>query len=505
MPIGTRSLRIGLGFGVRIGLSADSSTDLMVVKIGDSGATGFGTGDAADTGFLVGTPNVNVLSNERYATATGPPPVFIDFPAFRQVGPLSLYDISGNQSMGSEMSLGPGLLTASSRPCFAKVAVTGSTLAVEWLPTGTYPAAGAGNLYNLSIAQIHAIESVVGRKTDVLIIELGTNDAADAGQTTAFQANETALIAQARIDLPGVKIVLVRPNPNVPNAGIAAVITAVNNIITGDPTIGLAETDDCPLSGSFHATSNGYLSQGQREAGAVKRVKSLAAQSFSLVDVVGYGPIAQLAGTGVLTVIPWGDQPQNNDLEVMCVVLGLATETPTVDATWTLKSSSGDATAIGVHENMFVYSRPVTTALLNANNQHMPAGTVTTATATRTAAKIFTLRSAGTPSIGNVQGTKIDAIGAGPNTITGINTTVANALLMRFTGGYCGQDPLTTLTEPTATGVRKVQDSDANIVTDREIITLHVSRMASPGATGNATQTSTQNMIVVACTLEGKP
>jgi hypothetical protein len=144
----------------------------------------------------------------------------------------------------------------------------------------------------------------------------------------------------------------------------------------------------------------------------------------------------------------------------------------------------------------------VTTALLNANNHHMPAATVTTTTATRVAAKIFTYRSQS--AIGNVQGTAISAIGPGPNNITGI-TTAANSLLKRYTGGYCGSDPLTTLTEPTATGVTKVQDSSCSIVTDREVITLHKSRMPTAAATGNASMTSTQNMVVVACTLEGKP
>jgi hypothetical protein len=347
------------------------------------------------------------------------------------------------------------------------------------------------------------MEGAAGRLLDVMIVELGTNDAINAGQAAAYAANLTAFVAALRVSFPGVKIVLVRPNPNVPNANIATVIAGFNTVTTADGTLFWCETDDCPLSGSFHATSNGYLSQGQREGNRVLAAVGLNPAAPALPDVVGWGPIAQLAGPGTLTVVPWGGQPRNNDTEEMCVVVGLATETPTVDGTWTLKSSSGDATAIGVHENMFVYSRTVTTALLNANNHHMPAATVTVATATRVAAKIFTYRSQS--AIGAVQGTAISAIGTGPNAITGITTTVANSLLKRYTGGYCGSDPLTTLTEPTATGVRKVQDSDANIVTDREIITLHVSRMAAAGATGNATQTSTQNMIVVACTLEGKP
>jgi hypothetical protein len=500
---------VGLNVGDAIGASASeiggggALASLVVAKIGDSGAVGFGTGDSADTGFLVGTPITAVRYNARYATATGPPPTFINFPGFRVFGALALYDVSGNQSMGSEMSLGPTLLTAADAPCIIKAdAVTGSTLAVEWSPTGTYPAAGAGNLYHLMVTQVHALEAQVGRLLDAMIVELGTNDAANAGQAAAYATNMNALIAQLRIDFPGVKIVLVRPNPNVPNASMATVLTNFAAVIAGDGTLKLVETDDCPLSGSFHCTSNGYLSQGQREGIAVLDTLGYARQNVTTTpNVVGYGPEAH--GTGNLTVIPWAGS-RDGDLEVMVVTIGLATGTITPDVSWTLASSSGDATAIGVHENSSVYTRAVTNAALV--NGHMPAATVTVVTATRNAAKIFTVRGPNlNPTVDAVQGVANNAINSGPVSITGVTTTAANELVMRFTGGFCGSNSLTTLTDAGLTSVRKVQDSACVIVTDREIITLHVGTKAVSGATGAASMTSSANMIVVGNTVSVKP
>ncbi|HZJ66830.1 MAG TPA: hypothetical protein VFD36_25160, partial [Kofleriaceae bacterium] len=68
------------------------AVDLLVAKIGDSGAKGFAFGAGADPGFLLGTPNDAVQYNARYADAIGPPPEFVDFPAPWVLGPLALYD-----------------------------------------------------------------------------------------------------------------------------------------------------------------------------------------------------------------------------------------------------------------------------------------------------------------------------------------------------------------------------------------------------------------------------
>ncbi len=468
-----------------------STVDLLVAKIGDSGAEGYSFGAGADPGFLVGVPNDAVRYNMRSAPAIGPPPVFVDFPATLTLGPLALYDDPSELSMGSEMSLGTTLLTAVARPCIIKACtIPGTTLAVDWLPTGTSPEAGEGNLYHLSRAQIRAFEAQVGRALDALIVEVGTNDGASADHAGAFQANGTALIAQARADYPGAAIVLVRPNPGVPNAHMDQVIAAVNAIAAADPTVRVVDTDDLPLATSAHATANAYLSQGQREGFAVLDARGIPRQAPGELTVVGWGP--EVHGTGDLTAIPWaGSQP--GDLEVMPVCVGLAElGTVTADETWTLASESGDAVAIGVHAQMLVFTREVTTELL-AGRKWTPAATLTIVGTTRNAAKIFTVRGPAPAIVGpGVVGFAASVYGSGPTTILG---PMGTGLRLWFTGGFSGQDPISTLTIAGAT-VRKVQDSACNILTDREVITLHTSTDPGP-----ATLTTTQTLLVVSNTL----
>lgn len=472
-----------------------STVDLLVAKIGDSGAKGYAFGAGADPGFLVGTPNEAVRYNMRAADAIGPPPVFVDFPAPLTLGPLALYDDPSSLSMGSEMSLGPTLLTAVARACVIKACtIPGTTLAVDWLPTGTSPAAGEGNLYHLSRAQIRAFEAQVGRTLDALIVEAGTNDGASADHAGAALANYTALIAQGRADFPGVAIVLVRPNPAVPNPHMDQVIAAVNAIAAGDPTVRMVDTDDLPLAMSAHATANGYLSQGQREGFAVLDALGYPRQAPAEPTVVGWGP--EVHGTGDLTAIPWaGSRP--GDLEVMPVVVGLAAlGAVTPDATWTLASESGDAAAIGVHAGMVVFTRPVTSDLL-AGRKWTPAAHVAITGTTRNAAKIFTVRGpAPGPTYAAGVGFASSTYGTGPTTIPGGPGT---GLRLWFTGGFSGQDPVSTLTIPGAT-VRRVQDSACNILTDREVITLHTSTDPGP-----ATLTSTQSLLVASNTLRITP
>lgn len=469
-----------------------STVDLLVAKIGDSGAKGYATGASADPGFLVGVPNEDVQFHARYADAIGPPPEFFDFPAPGILGPLALYDDPSALSMGSEMSLGPTLLSAVARPCLIKACtIPGTTLAIDWLPTGMSPAASDGNLYHLSRAQIRVFEAQVGRALDALIIEVGTNDGASADQASAFQPNATALIAQARTDFPGVAIVLIRPNPNVPNAHMDLVIATVNAIAAADPTVRVVDTDDLPLATSAHATANGYLSQGQREGFAVIDARGLSRQDPSELTVVGWGP--EVHGTGDLTAIPWaGSMP--GDLEAMPVVVGLsAPGTITPDASWTFQSDSGIASAIGVHANMVVFTREVTAELL-AGRKWTPAASVTIAGTTRNAAKIFTVRGpmpAPTVRVG-AQGFASSVYGPGPTTIP---DAAGTGLRLWFTGGFSGQDPLSTLSIA-GVAVRKVQDSACNILTDRMVITLHTSTDPGP-----ATMTSTESLLVTSNTL----
>jgi hypothetical protein len=137
---------VGSRVGSQVGSAVNTDTDdaaflasLNGAYIGDSNQTGIGAASAADTGFLLLVARPKVGYNTHYAVAVGPPPVFTDFPGNFNMGPLQPYANPSLSSMGVEMTAGADMLAFTAAPSIAKNPVTGSTLAVEWNPTGTYP------------------------------------------------------------------------------------------------------------------------------------------------------------------------------------------------------------------------------------------------------------------------------------------------------------------------------------------------------------------------------
>jgi carbohydrate esterase-like sialic acid-specific acetylesterase len=473
---------------------------------GDSNSVGIGVANAADSGFLVNTPTTAVAFNTRYATATGPPPTFTDFPALLTMGSLGPYAAPSLPSMGIELTLGRTLLASTTAPAIMKMAVSGSTLAVEWLPTGTYPAAGPGNLYRLFVAQVRSIEALTGRLLDFSIWNLGTNDAANAGQAAAFGANMTAIAAALRVDFGAShKIVWLKTNVNCVNANTATVRTAQASVAALDAGMLLIDNDDILLAGDgLHYLTNGYLSLGQWGGyGALDLLGVARATVATTPDAILYGPESH--GTGNLVVVAPGGEV-DGDLEVLVVVCGKVAGTITEAGDWT-QIQDVETTASGETHRMGVFTRPVTGAGLAATG-HMAATTVTVATAARNAAKIFTIRGPNlNPTVDASSATTPNAItvAAVPTTVTGVTTTANNALVLIITGGGCGTDGTMAVAASGLTNVREIQDTAANILSDREIINLTVGTKASFGATGNFSMTPSNNMVGLAVAVAIKP
>lgn len=515
--IGTRiGLAVGIRGGLAVGIGADPEgpggffATLLTSVIGDSNTVGIGTGDAADTGFNVKTPVPAVPYNAHYANGTGPPPTFVEYPGDGVFGPLSLYAASGGQSMGMEMSLGPEMVNATANPAIAKVGVSGSTLATEWLPTSTYPAAGAGNLFNLWVARMHAAEAACGKKLVAVFVHLGTNDALNAGQAAATQANIGAFCTAARSAFgAGLVIVWVKTNLASTPTNVAAVRSGQVAYAGTDPLFALIENDDLPIKGDgLHFQEGSYLELGQRCAYAALDLLGFARKNISTTPaVVGYG--TEVHGAANLVVPSWGGE-RDGDLQLMHVTCGIVTGSIATPSGWTLVNASGDATGGGVHENSSVFSRKVTTALLGANSGHMPSTTVTITTATRNAAKVYTVRGPAALDVTNVDqsaGTAAAVFNSGPFAITGVTTTAANELVCIFTGGYCGSSPANPMAVTAAglANVVEVQDSVAVIVTDRQVLTLTTGQLAAAGATGSPSATSGANMVMVGHVVSIKP
>jgi hypothetical protein len=498
-------IRSGLRSGIRSGLNP-SSGGLLFAIIGDSNAMGVGTGDTADTGFAVGTPVAAVPYNMRYSAGTGPPPAFIDAPyADMTLGSLALYAAPGSQSMGVEISLGSTLLAGGAAPAIVKYAVSGSTLATEWHPTSTYPAAGSGNLYHLWVARMHAFEVQTGRRLAGVVVSLGTNDAADTTNSTNFQTNMGAFLTQARIDFPGLAVAWIKTNPNTthsPSDFTPTVIAGQVAYVAGDPLTKLVDNADLGLLGDgLHYITNGYLTLGQRAGIALLDLLGYVRRAFATTpSIVAYGPESH-GSSSPISVVSGGDE-RDGDLEVLQVGLGIVAGSITTPSGWTLVATVS-STSSSVTQQMAVYRRAVTTALLAANNGHMPATSIAFATAATCAAKIYTVRGPNlNPTVDVSQTTSPDTFDSGPTTITGVTTTAANELVQTFTGGYCGSDPTMTVTGLTAS---KVQDTSANILTNRSVLDLWVGQQAVAGATGSMSASSSASMVKLGIVIGVKP
>lgn len=492
---------VGPRIGPRIGASPSGS---LVLLGGDSNTTGIGVGDSADTGFAVGTPITTTPYNRHYAVGVGPPPTFVDFPSANTFGSLGLYAASSTQSLGMELTLGPALVAGGlPSPAIALMSVSGSTLAVEWLPTGTYPAAGAGNLFNLFVAYAKGIAG--GRSIPVSVWNLGTNDALDAGQANAFQTNMGAFATALRAAFGANHVIVwVKTNVNTGNAFTSTVRAKQVAYAATDSLFYLVDDDDLSLLGDgLHFLTNGYLTLGQRAAaGALSKLGYAAQTVTGAPSVLGYGPESH-GSSSPLSVVSWGGE-RDGDLQLLHVNLGIVAGSITTPAGWTLVDTVS-STAAGVTEQTAVYTRAVTTALLNANGGHMPAASVAFATAARAAAKTYTVRGPNAnPTVDTSAFTGPNTFDTGPTAHTGVTTTAASELVAVFSGGYCGSSGTMSATS-TLTGFRQIQDTATVIVTDREIMDLWTGTQAAAGATGNVSVSSSANMAKLGAVIGVKP
>ncbi len=111
-------------------------------------------------------------------------------------GPAALQPRSGG-GIGTELTLGR-YVSARRRLTLSKASIGNTSIAVHWLPTGTYPAAGAGNLFNLTMARLSAEEAAGNFRLGFVVWIQGEADAADLTQSNNYQTNLLALIDAQR-------------------------------------------------------------------------------------------------------------------------------------------------------------------------------------------------------------------------------------------------------------------------------------------------------------------
>lgn len=501
--------RIGTAIGTRIGIAVGISADPLVMDAqpasmvgldGDSNGAGIGVANAADRDFAVMTPNPLVKLNAHYATSVGAGAsnTFIDYPSADAVTDLSLYADPGGASMGFEMSLGTTLVRRGvPLPVIQKVCVVGSTLAVEWNPAGTYPAAGSGNLFHISVTKKLAFQASTGRRLAALVVSLGTNDAANAGQAAAFQANMAVFCAAWRAVFPGLVIVWIKTNPDpLGNANFQAVIDAQVAYAATDPLFRLVDNADCLLvSDHLHYTANSYLTIGQRAGSAIATSLGYPQQTIvGAPNFIGYGPIAASATNPV--VLSDGDE-MDGDLQVMTARLQIIASTiPVAPTGWTLVGTTASLGG-GVTETLYVFTRPVTTALISANNGHMPPSTVTVVGgSTGNTARVRTLRGRTlNPTVDASAFTPSMVFGTGPVVVPALTTLSPDTRVALFTGGFCGSAGTMAEMNGILAGFAEVSDTTIGISANNVLDAMATGTLAAPGSSGTFSVTSSAGAV----------
>lgn len=223
----------------------------LTLILGQSNAQGQGV--VADVDPTWADPYLAVHLNTKLANNISDPPTF------------STYDnsLAPHPNFGAELSLGREIPDRDIAVC----AIGGSSLAVNWNPYGSYPAAGP-NLYHLAVQFAHGIEAARGTEVTTILWFQGESDTTTQAWADAYYANlvqlATLLLAEFpcahflyyRLKTPGTFVTTVRAAQD-QFAADAMPFTAMVDV-TSIPTIGQ------------HFTSQGYLDLGVLFAGVIE-------------------------------------------------------------------------------------------------------------------------------------------------------------------------------------------------------------------------------------------
>lgn len=293
MAIGARiGLAIGAAAGVACGPGADevrSSQRLIVVLAGQSNAVGkVDEDDLTDTTLAEAFANVQMVQKVSVGTLSDPPTWTVDD------GPAAVQPrADATQNMGPELSMARALDAAASRFNIVKFALTGSSLADNWMPAASWPTSG-DNLFTQFMAYLAAAESTLNGRIAALVWVQGESDGLDLADANAYEANLTTFFAAVRAVYPGLPIVISRQSDDATVTYKATIRTAQAAFVAANPTNSyLVDTDDMTLVDAYHFSADSLDTLGDRYADRV----------LALLDIVNRDPVASFSN-------------ENNALEV---------------------------------------------------------------------------------------------------------------------------------------------------------------------------------------------
>jgi hypothetical protein len=518
--IGPRlSSTIGLGIG-----GASSDGDSIILLLGDSIVVGTGNdalGNGSPLWFSVDTEfNPVTLASHQALSPTTPP-------FSSEIGPTALvaYAPGAVLAFGPEVMLGRTANTLSSRFGYiVKAGIGGSLLDTHWNPTGTFPAAGAGNLLNTEIARAQAYEASTGRRVRIIYVNLLTNDAGDAGASSRVAANMTAMVAALHAVWPNASIVWPLIHVGTVQANTATVRTAqLSYASTAPDYFKLLNIDRYSLQDALHPDTTAVLDMGKIVAYQGADMQSIAREAATTTPrLIGQGvPVFANGASPTLTPLPDPGTLDADTTLAFCLTNsttpggGAGTQTISCSAGWTLVAgASGQVTAVGFTTTWAVYKRTVPNGEVGTNtvppsvDAAAAPPTFTIANGGDSLAQVFSVRgpTAGNQDVDASQVAVLNSFGTGPFTIPTWTTTADQDLVLYIVGGAGSVGNSSTLTAAGVTGLTKLGESLFSFSSgDTVTWALYVGTRPTHGAIGTASLSFAINTLVFASALAIKP
>lgn len=491
-------LRHGIVHAIKHGgLTLGSAMPFAI--IGDSHAAGASDPSKGDTAYNLFASNDNVLVNGRYAAGSGvDPPVWTNFDT--DLVMRSLAPHSGGTLMGTEMTLGPALLGVV-RPAISITAGNGYLLDTNWKPSSTFMLATTGkNLFNTWVDRMRVFEASLGTRLAGVAIFIGANDIVAGGAAvTNYQTNLTALFSSIRAVWPNLPIALAKVSSNeaIDPANLATVRAAQAAVVSGDAHAILIDGDDLRLlTDNLHFSTNGNLVLGDRIGYGLRSLRGDALPvPAAIPTVVGWGPAE--FGSGNLSPCSFAGV-RNGDLEIMIVMNGIVNGSSiATPAGWTAIGARTTTGATGLFVNFNIFSRQITTAMLNANGGHTAATSVV-AGDTRNLAKIFAIRGPNANPTVNTFTLWAENDFQSPKTIPSITTSVPNCGILVLSGGWTANiGRAQAVTNSNLTNFVELQDGDdLQPSGDALMLAATAGQKAIAGATGTFNNANTGGNLI---------
>jgi len=172
---------------------------------------------------------------------------------------------------------------AANRVDICNVAVSGSTLATNWLPSVNWPSGGT-NLFNQMVTIVNAAAASFGSSIAAFVWIQGEGDAADSTMASNYQTNLTALFNAVRAQWPGVPIVFNQLSNSNSGAFKATVRTAQSNVAGAFSSCTMIGVDDLTLTDGQHFNADSYAALGDRLGSALVTALGLASPVSWTID-----------------------------------------------------------------------------------------------------------------------------------------------------------------------------------------------------------------------------